>query len=505
MAGEVKEKKDMTKKAGSLDPNTPIQVPKTDWEKFSDQLNKPQEEWSSTRDVERQMPNLMEWAEKSGAADLVHNANAVAPRVENAPVESIAPEVKPEDAPIEQEPDERLGLAGQVTTAPTAPNLGVAPLVDEDDLAKENEVPDSPLAALYKQLNPEPKQRTPEEEAEYQRQRKATNIIMGISDAINGLSNLGATMAGAPSRNIDSLTGKWNEALNAAEQERQKKSAIWREGYLKAALEDYKNAQALAKEQRERGYKKEDQAEALRQQKELKRLGAELDKSAREHAAGIRSEQTKVEHENSIKLAQERGKQDRLTAGVRASVSASNAADKADNKKPSFATTIANTPVDVVVRKESDYSALFDLIKSEVEKSNDDGGKASLNALNLILEKDAGDKVKSAAHKKGYVMENFAKYYDKIKDNPMYKHLSVELRDGAGNAVEFKPAEQKPAPDITERINATQKAIKENNPARKNKDKVKGVGMATEGPLMSSVVVPTYVSGGVEKIQWYNE
>ena len=90
----------------------------------------------------------------------------------------------------------------------------------------------------------------------------------------------------------------------------------------------------------------------------------------------------------------------------------------------------------------------------------------------------------------------------------MYKHLSVELRDNAGNAVEFKPAEQQPeelVPDITERINATQKAIKENNTARKNKDKVQSVGMATEGPLMSSVVVPNYVSGGVEKIQWYNE
>ena len=201
----------------------------------------------------------------------------------------------------------------------------------------------------------------------------------------------------------------------------------------------------------------------------------------------------------------ESGNQQKEEAEIRAAASAANAEEKANNKKPSFATTIANTPVDVVVRKESDYSALFDLIKSEVEKSNDDGGKASLNALNLILEKDAGDKVKSAAHKKGYVMENFAKYYDKIKGNPMYKHLSVELRDGAGNAVEFKPAEQKPALDITERINATQKAIKENNPARKNKDKVKGVGMATEGPLMSSVVAPTYVSGGVEKIQWYNE
>ena len=105
-------------------------------------------------------------------------------------------------------------------------------------------------------------------------------------------------------------------------------------------------------------------------------------------------------------------------------------------------------------------------------------------------------------------MENFAKYYDKIKDNPLYKHLKVQFQDNEGNAVEFKPAEQKPAepaPDITERINATQKAIKENNTARKNKDKVKSVGMATEGPLMSSVEVPNYVSGGVEKIQWYNE
>lgn len=440
MAGGVKEKKDMTKKAGSLDPNTPIQVPKTDWEKFSDQLNKPEEEWSSTRDVERQMPNLMEWAEKSGAADLVHNANAVAPRVENAPVGGIAPEVKPEDAPIEREPDERLGLAGQVTTAPTAPNLGVAPLVDEDDLAKEKEIPDSPLAALYKQLNPEPKQRTPEEEAEYQRQRKATNIIMGISDAINGLSNLGATMAGAPSRNIDSLMGKWNEALNAAEQERQKKSAIWREGYLKAALEDYKNAQALAKEQRERGYKKEDQAEALRQQKELKRLGAELDKSAREHAASIKAKQDEAAHGYKMAEIKESGKQQKEEAEIRAAASAANAADKL-----SFATTIANTPVDVVVRRESDYTAIYDLIKPLVEAQGSAAEKAELANLSKLLSADAGDKVKSAAHKKGFVMENFAKYYDKIKDNPLYKHLKVQFQDNEGNAVEFKPAEQKSA------------------------------------------------------------
>lgn len=436
MAGEVKEKKDMTKKQGSVKPMASEQVNTI----TPVVANRPEVKFDEDgKPVVAPVVTTTEMAARlvdAGTAGFPQGS--VAGQVENAPAESIAPEVKPEDAPIEREPDERLGLAGQVTTAPTAPNLGVAPMVDENNLAKKNEIPDSPLVALYKQLNPEPKQRTPEEEAEYQRQRKATNIIMGISDAINGLSNLGATMAGAPSRNIDSLTGKWSEALNAAEQERQKKSAIWREGYLKAALEDYKNAQALAKEQRERGYKKEDDAAALANSKALKHYDAELNKSAREHDAKIKAEQAKTAHGYKMAEIKESGKQQKEEAEIRAAASAANAAGKADGQRPTFVATVNGNAVDVVLREESDYSTLYNLISDYIANKGSAAEQTELSTLAQTLSKLEGDEVKSASYKKNFVLQNFSKYYDKIKNSKEYKLISPVFKDGSGNVVEFR-------------------------------------------------------------------
>lgn len=443
----VKEKKDMTKKQGSVKPMASEQVntitpvvgdkPAVKFDESGKPVLAPVE---TTTEIAARLVD-------AGAVGFPQGS--VAEQVESAPSVGIAPEVKAADVPVpEQAPDERLGLAGQVENTPSGLNNVASVNAEDAPIAEQPEMA-SPLAELYKMFNPEPKQRAPEEQEKFEKSRRASSIILGVADAINGLSNLGATVAGAPSREVVSIAGKWSEAITAAEEKRKKAQETWQQGLMRYAYEDIKNARDLAQ-------RKADRETQLKDNKELAKYRAELDKSAREHAAGIKAEQdeaanaewdrrAEVQQENELEQIEARGKQSQIEAGIRAAASASNA----DAKKPTFAATILGTPVDVALRKESDYSALFDLIKAEAERSGDAESKSALAALNLELENAAGDKIKSAAHKKGYVMENFAKYYDKIKGNPMYKHLSVEFRDGAGNPVEFKPAEPEKPRDLS--------------------------------------------------------
>lgn len=335
--------------------------------------------------------------------------------------------------------------AGAVETAegePKIPHPNVAGKV----APFQPQAPETSLAQIYKMLNPEPKQRTAEEQEEYERQRRASGIILGISDAINGLSNLGATIAGAPSRTITPIAGKWAEVLGTAEKERQQKASVWREGLMKYALEDFKRQQKLsdiaAEEKRKATEFDRQQTVATRNAKEIAAYKADLDKSAREHQAGITAEQKKTEHGYNKEIAQ-----------IRANNANAKKEGDAESKRPYFTTTVGGADVDVTLRKNEDYHRLYDLLKPYADA--DSGVDTQLSAILKELEayeagkKDDPDGTRSLAVKQNFVRKYFSKYYNKIKDTDSFKHLDIVFKDGAGNAVTFS-GEEKVAPKTRE-------------------------------------------------------
>ena len=304
------------------------------------------------------------------------------------------------------------------------------------------QIPETSLAQIYKIFNPEPKRRTTEEQEAYERQRRASGIILGISDAINGLSNLGATIVGAPSRAITPIAGKWAEVLNTAEKERQQKSLVWREGLMKYAIEDFKRHQKLsdiaAEEKRKAAEFDRQQTIATRNAKEIATYKADLDKSAREHQAGITAEQKKTEHGYNKEIAQ-----------IRVDNANAKKEDNAESKRPYFTTTVGGSDVDVTLRKNEDYHRLYDLIKPYADA--DSGVDTQLSAILKELEafdtgrKEDPDGTRSLAAKQNFVRKYFSKYYDKIKNTDSFKHLNIVFKDGAGNTVTFSSAkEEKP-------------------------------------------------------------
>lgn len=511
MAGEVKEKKDMTKKVGSLNTDTPIKVPKTVWEKFSDQMNKPESEWSPTRDVERQMPNLMEWAEKSGAVDLVHNANAAATEAEfSSSMEEGTPYVAPEGAQLPESEimpttsvDESAGVAedaldasddeganqlhNQVLNTPNEADIVTKPNVEDVKLPESTEPAPTSMATLFEMFNPNP-ERSEEEQETFEKNRRSSAIILSIADAINGLSNLGATVAGAPSREITSLTGKWAEVLNASEEKRQQKVDNWYSDRLKFTLKDYENAQAEAKAKakekrdndewdRRQGVQHKNQKELLAERDKMEKAKEERDNTEWTRREGIR-------HTNEVK-----------EINARTKAAAENPKSTEDTHTEYFSANVNGTPVDVYLRDNEDYNRLYDIL----EKTMNEGGaedKAALSDFEKKMREGTRDKDTTFAKKRDFVRANFAKYYGKIKNNPDFIHLSTQFRDNKGNVIVFnEKREAASAFDINSNIAATQEAIPKNNEKRGKGEKKVGVGMAGEGPLISSR----------EKIQWYNE
>lgn len=353
-------------------------------------------------------------------------------------------------APPEGEPTFALGTPGgaELPIAPIAAE-GTTDTTTNEDIVEETidgdkipvlnvagtvkpfELPASEpsIAALYRYLNPEPKQRTPEEQEKYERQRKASSIILGVVDAVNGLSNLGATIYGAPSRNDTPIVSKWREALDAAENARQQRIDTWREGLLKSSLEDFKRSRTLAdaKAAEERSAREYDRrtAQELKNSKELSAYKADLDKNAREHAAGLAATQEGNRHANEM-----------------AEIAARNAGSGASGTKPrkeQFSATINGTTVDVYLRSAEDVHPLYKILAKEVE-SNSPKGSSELKELEELVKALSGETVDAsiaATKKKDFIRDYFAEYYPKIKNKPEYEHLNVEFRNNKGELITF--------------------------------------------------------------------
>lgn len=292
------------------------------------------------------------------------------------------------------------------------------------------------LAAIFEALNPKPKERTPEEQAKYERQRRASGVVMGISDALNGLFNLGATLAGAPPQSPTPMAGKWLETLDAAEKQRRERLDSWRAEHHKYALEDYKyNRQREAERDAEKRKADEFDRQSKVQhenQKELLDYKAGLDESARDHAAEIAAEQEQTKHDNTIKEIEARGK---------ASSSAGKDSSAPDSKprKETFVATINDTPVDVGLRSAEDVHTLYSILAEEV-KSNSSKGSSELKELEELVKALSGETVDSsiaATKKKDFIRNHFAEYYPKIKNKPQFKHLDVEFRNNKGELITF--------------------------------------------------------------------
>lgn len=130
------------------------------------------------------------------------------------------------------EPERRLANQASIRSNPYDDESGetLASMVKEPQK--------SDMAQLYEMLMPNPK-RTAEEEARLKRQKEATSLILGIADAINGLSNLGATIGGAPSRQVVPMSGKYQDAVQAAEEKYRAKVDDYNRGRYGAFLQDY--------------------------------------------------------------------------------------------------------------------------------------------------------------------------------------------------------------------------------------------------------------------------
>lgn len=290
------------------------------------------------------------------------------------------------------------------------------------------------LAAIFEALNPKPKERTPEEQAKYERQRRASGVVMGISDALNGLFNLGATLAGAPPQSPTPMAGKWLDTLDAAEKQRRERLDSWRAEHHKYALEDYKYNRQREAERDAEGRKA---AEFDRQskvqhenQKELLGYKADLDESARNHAAEIAATQEQTRHDNTIKEIEARGK---------ASSSAGKDSSAPDSKprKETFTATINGTPVDVGLRSAEDVHSLYGILAPLIESERNSSELNELEALKRALAGESADSSLASSKKKEFIRKYFAKYYPKIKNTPLYKHLDVEFRDSKTNLVSF--------------------------------------------------------------------
>lgn len=392
----VVEKKDMKKKMGSVEGTTAAQV-------RANTLEQPDNLVGKERGV---APELTESTKPDTPNDLVGKERGTVP---------VAPE---------GEPAEPAALGAVEETVGT-PAISVAPSVKPFELPAS----EPSIAALYRYLNPEPKQRTPEEQEKYERQRKASSIILGVVDAVNGLSNLGATIYGAPSRNDTPIVSKWREALDAAENARQQRIDTWREGLLKSSLEDFKRSRTLAdaKAAEERSAREYDRraAKELENSKELRAYDADLDKNAREHAAGLAATQEGNRHTNEM-----------------AEIAARNAGSGASGTKPrkeEFSATINGTTVDVYLRSAEDVHSLYNILSEEVG-SNSSKGSSELKELEELVKALSGETVDAsiaATKKKDFIRKYFAEYYPKIKNKPQYKHLNVEFRNNKGELITF--------------------------------------------------------------------
>ena len=298
---------------------------------------------------------------------------------------------------------------------------------------------DNPMTWLYDKLTPKPKERTPEEQAKFERQRKASAIILSLADAINGISNLGATVAGAPSKEIQSITGKWNEVLEASEKERQGKIDTWYANRHKAVMEDFKYNRDLAQkkadkeadnaeyDRRAKAKAEQDAADrraAHENQKELLKIKGEMEKSAEERANNEWTRREGIRHANEVKEIETRAKS-----------AAENPKNPKDTHKEYFSANVNGTPVDVYLRDNEDYNRLYDIL----EKTMNAGSAEDKDAVSkLLADLNGQDRDTTFAKKRDFVRANFAKYYDKLKNNPDFIHLSTQFRDNKGNVLEFK-------------------------------------------------------------------
>ena len=443
-----KEKKDMTKKVGSVAvsvPDAPLSSGTT-----AAQAN---EEFAAMTQEERDSLGAIEVPGASVSPITAPTFTFTpAPASDDAPLSSgtTAAQANEEFAAMTQEERDSLGAIED----PNAPGAVVGsgaveltagePTIPQPNVAgkvapfQPQVAPETSLAQIYKMFNPEPKQRTAEEQERYERQRRASGIILGISDAISGLSNLGATIAGAPSRTITPIAGKWAEILDSAEKERQQKASVWREGFMKYAIEDFKRSQKLsdiaAEEKRKATEFDRQQRISTQNAKEIAKYKADLDKSARDHQAGITSEQKAKEHEYNMEIAQ-----------IRANNAAEKREDSAESKRPYFTTTVRGSDVDVTLRKNEDYHRLYDLLKPYADA--DSGVDPQLSEVLKEIaafetgKKEDPDGTRSLRVKQNFVRKYFGKYYDKIKNSDSFKHLNVVFKDGAGNAVTFSDVE----------------------------------------------------------------
>lgn len=383
------------------------------------------------------------------------------------------------------------GLAAEVKNTPSPIDLVEKPKAEEANVPKSMEVVDNPMTWLYDKLTPKPKERTPEEQAKFERQRKASAIILSIADAINGISNLGATVAGAPSKEIQSITGKWNEVLEASEKERQGKIDTWYANRHKAAVEDFKYNRDLKQrkadkdadnaeyDRRAKAKAEQDAADrraAHENQKELLKIKGEMEKSAEERANNEWTRREGIRHANEVKEIKTRAKS-----------AAEYPKNPKDTHKEYFSANVNGTPVDVYLRDNEDYNRLYDIL----EKTMNAGSAEDKDVVSkLKAELNGQDRDTTFAKKRDFVRANFAKYYDKLKNNPDFIHLSTQFRDNKGKVLEFK--EEKTAYDPSK------------DPIVKGAAETQKILAEKEGPLMSSGILSNY---GFELVDspWYNK
>lgn len=297
------------------------------------------------------------------------------------------------------------------------------------------------MAELFEMFNPNP-ERSKEEQETFEKNRRSSAIILSIADAINGLSNLGATVAGAPSREITSLTGKWAEALNASEEKRQQKVDNWYANRLKFQLKDFENAQAEAKAKakekrdndewdRRQGVQHKNQMDTMAQQfenqKEMAKIDAQMRKDAAKAKAEADEKQAKIEHDYKMKeIAASKG---------------GNGGGSGNTKPKYFVSSVEGTPVDVYLRNDTDYPALFTILANQIKADNDNAQERdrmhpkSKRTYDYELAEELKEAEKSVAKQKDIVNKYFGKYYFRIKDLPGFKHLDIQLKDSDGNVI----------------------------------------------------------------------
>lgn len=454
----------MTKKVGSVATPPVVDTPKVAESAPEVVANEPEEaEFSSSMEAE---------------------TTYVAPEGAQLPESEITPTTPIEDtAGVAEEASENEPEVGEVVEPDTTLGEGTATTADTTTtVADENS-----MTWLYDKLTPKPKERTPEEQAKFERQRRASAIILSIADAINGISNLGATVAGAPSKEIQSITGKWNEVLEASEKERQGKLDTWYANRHKAVMEDFRYNRDLAqkKADKEADNAEYDRRQAVEHANKMESMSKQFEnqKEMAKIEGQMRAEAAKAKADADAKLAK-----DEHNYKMQQIAASKGGSDKGgDNShKKYFVTSVNDTPVDVYLRNDEDFNKLFDIVKA-ASTSSEEGKK---EYTNFPWSLDSTKENPTFNDKRDFVRANFAKYYDKIKNDPLFIHLSTQFRDNKGNVLEFK--EEKTAYDPSK------------DPIVKGAAETQKILAEKEGPLMSSGILSNY---GFELVDspWYNK